>query len=259
MFRKSVFLVLLTFVQPLIAKDAWVLVGQARGVRSGCNDYYTWYTDTVFHNVSNAEAKVELVDQGVAPQITAVSFNVPAQHSVALSTQIGALPPAGMNIVHFDVSDAIFVESRLEYRWDQPCVATPPSPGPSGKIAFPVFDHIVPAGQPQFHFGTDLGLQRTRFNVGIYNAGSVPANARVQVRNQACYPLNISDADVVVPPNTFVQASLPQRLCEYLVDTATPPWVKYAVVIVDQPSITYVTPVSNQQMPNVSVGVGTPK
>jgi hypothetical protein len=261
MLRKSflALVLLVTIVQTAAAKDAWVLVGQARGARSGCNDYYTWYTDTIFHNLANAEARVSVVDQGVAPVITPVSFAVPANHSVGLSTQIGAMPPPGMNMVHFDVGDSVYVESRLEYRYDQPCSAVAPAPGPAGKIGFPVFDHLVPAGQLQMHFGTDLGLQRSRFNVGIYNAASVPATAHIEVRNQSCFPINIADADVVVPPNTLVQASLPQRLCEYLVDTSTPPWVKYTIVIVDQPSLTYVTPVSNQQAPNVSFGVGTPR
>lgn len=252
------FVLLLTIVQTAAARDAWVLIGQARAARSGCNDYYyTWYTDTIFHNLAGAEAKVSVVEQGVAPLITPVSFSVPANHSVALSTHIGAMPPLGMNMVHFNVSDSVYVESRLEYRYDQPCVAN--APGAAGKIGFPVFDHLVPAGQLQMHFGTDLGLQRSRFNVGIYNAASVAANAHIEVRNQSCFPITISDADVVVPPNTLVQASLPQGLCEYLVDTSMPPWVKYTVVIVDQPSLTYVTPVSNQQAPNVSFGVGTPR
>ncbi|HSP15581.1 MAG TPA: hypothetical protein VLV78_12590 [Thermoanaerobaculia bacterium] len=249
----------LTITSSAIAKDAWVLIGQARGPQVACNDVYTWYTDTIFHNLGTTVAKVSLVGQGVAPLITQVSFDVPAKSSVALSKEIGRMPPSGMNIAHFDVGDGVFVESRLEVRYDQPCVAIPPAAGPSGKIGFPVFDHLVPAGELQVHFGTDLGFQRSRVNVGVYNAASVPATAHVELRNQACFPATQAKADVVVPPNTLVQTSLAPGLCEFVENDSTPPWVRTTVVTVDQPSLSYATPVSNQQSPNVSFGVGTPR
>ena len=234
-------------------------MGQARGPQLACGDVYTWYTDAIFHNFGATAESVTLAGQGVAPLIQQVSFDVPAKTSMALSNQIGRMPPLGMNIAHFQVGNDIGVESRLEVRYDQPCLSIPPSPGPSGKIAFPVFTHLIPAGEVQVHFGTDLGLQRSRVNVGVYNASSVPANAHLELRSQACFPSTQAKADFVVPANTLVQTTLSPGLCEFIQDTSVPPWVRSTVVIVDQPSITYATPVSNQQSPNVSFGVGTPQ
>jgi hypothetical protein len=248
----------LTIVKSAAAKDVWILIGQARAPQLACGDVYTWYTDAIFHNFGAAPESVSLVGQGVAPLIPQVSFDVPAKSSMALSTQIGKMPPLGLNIAHFQVGNDISVESRLEVRYDQPCQATSPAPGPAGKVGFPVFTGLVPADEVQVHFGTDIGSQRSRVNVGVYNASPVPANAHLEVRNQACYPSTQAKADFVVPPNTLVQTTLTPGLCEFIQDTNVPPWVRSTVVIVDQPSITYATPVSNQQSPNVSFGVGTP-
>jgi hypothetical protein len=249
----------LTITSSATAKDVWILVGQARGPQLACSDIYTWYTDAIFHNFGATPESVALAGQGVSPLIAQVSFDVPAKSAVALSSQIGRIPPPGMNIAHFVVGNDIAVESRLEVRYDQPCLTTPPAGGPTGKVGFPVFTRLAAADEVQVHFGTDLGLQRSRVNVGVYNASSVPANAHMEVRNQACFPSTQAKADIVVPANTLVQTTLIPGLCEFVQDTSVPAWVRSAVVIVDQPSITYATPVSNQQSPNVSFGVGTPQ
>ena len=249
----------ITISQSAFAKDVWVLVGFAPGPHAQCESFYTWYTDTVFHNLSSKEAKVAVVGQGAGPLINPVSFSIPASDEVSLSSQIGAFPPSGLNIVHFDISDDVFVESRLEYRFDQPCVGAPPAPGPAGKIAFPAFSRLAATREPQIHFGTDLGLQRVRTNVGIYNAGSVPANAHVELRKSVCFPVTVASADASIPPNTLVQISLTQERCDEVVPASVPPWVKHTVIVVDQPSLTYVTPVVNFQAPSISFTVGTPQ
>ena len=113
--------------------------------------------------------------------------------------------------------------------------------------------------EPQIHFGTDLGLQRVRTNVGIYNAGSVPANAHVELRKSVCFPVTVASADASIPPNTLVQISLTQERCDTVIPASVPPWVKHTVIVVDQPSLTYVTPVVNFQAPSISFTVGTPQ
>ena len=130
----------------------------------------------------------------------------------------------------------------------------------AGAVALPVFDHLTAPTQPQIHFGTDLGVQPARYNVGIYNAADVRATATVEVTHPACP----GDAKVTrtlsIPPHTLAQESLfgigPS--CEgQLSDVGVSPWTTYTTVTVDQPSLSYVVSLAGTERPQVTLGFGT--
>jgi hypothetical protein len=234
------------------ASENWTLFGAALGTRSGCTASYNWSVEPVFHNQSDSDRTINVLHQsgpaGLPPSIT-----VPAGQSVPLSGIVSG-PPLGLFAVDLDAPADVFVESRLQVTNVQPCVAVPPS-GPFGGIPFPLF-HIVNAGQPQHHYNVGLGIQDTRMNVGIYNAGSITATATVEVRRPACS--NPATTVVTVPPDSVVQTRVAvPPLCAAPAGLS-PFWMLNATVTVDEPSFSYATSVSNAFPPTVTFGTGAP-
>jgi hypothetical protein len=149
-----------------------------------------------------------------------------------------------LSVTELEVPPGADVEGRLEYYYDS-CGAAPPSPVPAGVVRMPVFSRLVPAGEKQPHYLTDLGPQSVRRSVAIYNAGLGPAFARISIRR----PHYIGESPLIqlapIPADMLVQipaATLPT--CEAA--TATSPWwVTVTDVTVDQPGFSFVTTLRN--------------
>jgi hypothetical protein len=183
------------------------------------------------------------------------AITVRAGESLPLNSFSGDLAPAGLFAVRLDVPAGVAVEPRLEYRAAGTCGGAPPPLGPSGKIGMPAF-RLTDANEPQRHFGLDLGIQPSRVNVGVYNAGGSAATATIELRRAACN--DPSTTIVTVPPDTLVQVSArTPPPCASPLFPRTPPWIVNGTVTVDQPSFTYATPLSNVQRPVISFGVGS--
>ena len=122
------------------------------------------------------------------------------------------------------------------------------APGSLGHASMPVFTALVPAQVPQIYLGTDLGERESRANVGIYNAGSVPATADVQLR-RTCDNSVVDQRIVTVDPNATVQVGLfgsVDNVCDRISSFT---WSRYTVVTVDQPSITFVSNLATKPDP----------
>lgn len=236
------------------AADVWVVHGSAFGPSVPCDASYVWTTETLLHNTTTADQQITVLHQNGAVTLPQ-AITVRAGESLPLNSMSGDIAPAGLFAVRLDVPAGVVVEPRLEYRAASTCGGVPPPLGPSGKIGMPAFG-LTEANQPQRHFGLDLGIQPSRVNVGVYNAGTRAATATIELRRAACN--DATTTMVTVPPDTLVQvtARMPP-VCAAPLFSRTPSWIVNGTVIVDQPSFTYATPLSNVQRPVISFGVGS--
>jgi hypothetical protein len=235
-------------------EDQWVILGEARGAGMECRPFHTWRAVAVAHNFAAQDAMIRIVEttNGVTPAVQAVG--VPADTSVQLPS-LDAAGSVPIFVARLDVPAGIRVESRLEYRYDNPCLGAPPAPGPAGKIELPLFRALRTANEQQIHLGSDLGMQAVRVNVGVYNGGDVVATATIEVRRPACGRTSSTFAEIRVPAHDLLQVSLPQPALCSGGNALVPSYVTYTLVRADQPALSYVTPVSNEQGPAISFAV----
>ncbi len=218
-------------------------------------DSYSWRISTayrddlIFHNTTDQDAVVRLLDvsNGAIAPGDLREIAVPAGKTVSMWNHWGVWEPDPLSefwVVHVDVPDGILVTSRggAKSQCPPPCAA-PPNPLPDlGAFTMPVFRSLVPAGTPQVHMGADLGTKAARFNVGLYNAGSTTATATISVY-QACDDALLERHALTIAANMAVQPSGIGSVKTSCGDTDVPgrnPWLRYVVVVVDQPSVSYV-------------------
>ena len=206
----------------------------------------SWHDDLVFHNTTAQDAVVRLLgvsNGGVAPGYP-TEVSVPAGRTVSMKEHFGVWesPDAMLWVVHLDVPESVLTYSRggAHAECPSPCGA-PPNPFPNlGAFSMPVFHSLVPAGQAQIHMGADLGFQKSRVNIGIYNSGASIATAAIVLR-QACDDSVLESRMVSVPADTVLQfggfgsleTSCDARDFENI-------WLRYVTVTVDQPSLSYI-------------------
>jgi hypothetical protein len=160
---------------------------------------------------------------------------------------------SGAWIVQFDVPDTLAAEGRMEVygpfdscggQLGLPLTATT-------KIRMPVFSRLVPPGEEQVHYGTDLGLPPARQNVGIYNAGTQPAAATITVVQPFCAMRSLTQT-AIIPPDTLVQVGILRvPPCGGAPQAAA----AYTVVTVDQPSLSFVSTLTNGTTPGATAAV----
>jgi hypothetical protein len=242
------------------AAPVWVVAGSVRIGEAQCSfslPMLTWNANAVAHNLGERAAAVRVLgfSNGLAsaPSTLALEPRASAYVPTRPTDALAPLPP--VYIAKLDVPDDVRVESRLTFSYDQ-CLGAPPL-GPAGKIALPVFRAVIAANMPQVHLGTDLGIQDVRVNVGIYNAGSEWATAKIVMRRPSCRSSADRTTLVSVPPDTLLQVTaLPPLPCETA--TSLEPHVTYATITVDQPSVSYAVTLSNTNAPIVTLGAATP-
>lgn len=169
--------------------------------------------------------------------------------------------PGAFMVNRLDVPAGVLVESRGELYGPEttalPCQAPPgslPSPEVFGTIPLPVVRTLTPAGVEHVHLATDLGTQRIRVNVGIYNAGAAAATALVEVR-RSCDDVLIEARAVMIPTNSVTQAlgfndSPRPTGCT---SPATTEFSRYVTVAMDQPGFSFVTTLANDLPPRIAV------
>lgn len=213
----------------------------------------SWHDDLIFHNTTAGDAVVRLlgVSNGAIRSDDLMEISVPAGRTVSMWNFWGVWWPdtfPGFWAVHAEVPDGVLVASRGEAHSEcpSPC-GRPTNPDPDlGTFAMPVFRALVQSGVPQLHMGADLGAETARLNVGIYNAGAAIGTATITVY-PACDDTPLEVRTVRILPNTASQAGgfgsakpscgVPER--------GQNPWLRYAVVVVDQPSVSYVINVAD--------------
>lgn len=225
------------------ASETWVFrfSSQTRAIST------SWHDDLIFHNPTGQDATVNLVGMSNGGSLPSdqPSILVPAGRTVSLQNLFGVWIPAQdvpLWIVHVEAPDAIVVVSRggAHGECPSPCGA-PPNPFPTlGTFSMPVFQSLVPVGQEQIHIGADLGAEPSRINVGIYNAGASTATATVAVY-QACDDTLLESRTVAVPADSAAQfGGLGAAKTQCDVTRGINIWLRYLIVTVDQPSVSYV-------------------
>jgi hypothetical protein len=245
-------------INSLLAATIWIIGGNAVTPSSDPCIATTWTADAVLQNATDAPLTVRQVsfsDISSLPIITP-SFAILPHTTTSLRRQRGLnhiqTPQTSVWVEQFDVPDGVLVDSRIEIGASL-CNVSPPITGPvNGKLSTPTFRSLVPAGTVQRHIGTDLGLVNARVNVGVFNAGEAAAHAHVEVR-RACDDALLGSSDAMINRNSLIQVSMnigaPKPACSGAdIDS----WVSYTSVTVDQPSLSFVSTISN----NVSQPIG---
>jgi hypothetical protein len=229
-----------------VAAPATVIRFLAPGSRSLCFQVM-WRDQVLFYNstatsltvritgISNGEPDIRTPDMIVVPPLTVVSLNTVIRNAW-IPEQFG-LQDAKLWMLHLDVPSGITIQSRDEYTVFDSCIAGPQPGGAAGQVPMPVFRSATPANVSQVHLGTDTGSVKSRINVGIYNASSVPANAHIVVR-RVCDGTITDTRDVTIPPDTVVQTGNLEK-GEDICSAPGPQWIRYTTVTVDQSSMTF--------------------
>jgi hypothetical protein len=210
-----------------------------------------------FYNTTNTIATVRVlgISNGAPFSTSPDKIDVPPGTVIwAESVLNGAWIPSGSQgsnlwMMHLDVPPGVIVESRDEiFLTDSTLIGLPQSTS-LGKVSLPVFREAVPANEQQIHLGTDLGGKPARVNVGIYNQSQIIANAHIEVR-RSCDNSVVDTRDVQVPADTLIQITgLQVGVSTCAPFGTTYRWLRYTVVTVDQPSMTFTTVLSDRLNP----------
>ena len=231
------------------AAHVWILEGLgAATTRPDCQNV-SWGPVAVAHNRGSEAGTVRPLHASNGVTIN-LPQTIPGASSIVLKGGVGFIDAW---ITELDVPEGVDIEGRMDMHYTSCFPYGPPVFEPFSKIGMPVFHHLIPPGQDQIHYGTDLGGAETRQNVGIYNAGAVAASATIEVKQAFCGSSLMKTA--TIPADTFVQIPL---------GTITPcsggesefhSISTYTVVRVDQPSLSLVSTLRNGAIPDVTASV----
>ena len=238
----------------------------------------------MFTNTTGQDQTVQVLDasNGSGLRADARPLRVPAGQTASVR---GVSPPdlhwepAGRSenepllwVNRLSVPDGVLLSARGESQIGEPLSSDPNPPCNmrnrySAGFPLVVKADLVPAGTPQYHVGVDIGdftnvtpHLDSRFNVGVFNAGSTPALARIQVRcsaesaelQSAPDPV-LANVDIAVPANSLVQqtvvASTRAVPCP-LAGSASP---YHVVVTSDRPGFSYALGLTNEELPKFPV------
>jgi hypothetical protein len=251
------------------ADDYYVLEGRAQGGPVLTNiDFLLWSSDVTFFNRGSSAATVRLlgVSNNRPADAVGTEFILPAGRSAALSRlRPGWLfdsPFEPLTVVHIDAPPTVAIESSL-YIGTTTSLVFGADPEKFGKTRLPVVRTLAAPGDAQLRLSTDLGSIPGRLNVGVYNAGATPANVTVEVR-QFCDDAVIESRAATIAANTVVQLTgfqATQRDCPAPggIGTLGRPNGAYVIVRADQPSFSFVSALTNADVPTTSISIVGPQ
>jgi hypothetical protein len=246
-------LVATTIASRVHAADAFIVRFNAAGRQSG-NISVQWLDDVLFFNTTETPASVRLlgVSNG-ALQTDLPELVIPPGRTVSVnSAQVVNVrwlptPVPPLWVMHVDVPTGVVIESRNEFYVSTGIPELIPIS--RGKVSMPIFAELTPSGKPQIHLGTDLGFAASRVNVGVYNASNDSASAVIEVR-RTCDDVVMDTRVIAIPPNTVVQATgLTTGVSSTCTSRVTPAWMRYTVVRVTQPSVSFVSNLNEDLLP----------
>ena len=251
---KACFLILIACCVAQVARSAEIWIVRGGGsTRVGCAGV-AWSADALLHNRSTTDVAVRALHVSNGGVALTDAIIVANSSMSSADAGVGGTANAFLWVTKLDIPEGITAEGRLEYFTANFCaVGQPPPLAPAGKISLPVFSRLVPAGEEQVHFGTDLGGQIVRLNVAIFNAATVPANATITVVQPVCgrVPATMTGT---VPSDSIVQLGIP-RIEPCLAKITSLGWASYVTVTVDQPSFSFVSTLRNDTLPSTTAAV----
>jgi len=245
------------------SSDVYVLQGHAFGPPTGFCGVYTWDGKVLLFNPGDEAAVVRLigVSNGSPDPTHRSQFTIAPGSGTSLAQENARWIPASDDIplwiTHFDAPANVIVESRIEIGVSDPCVVgPPPSPaGINGKLSFPVFRELNPPNVPKVHLGTDLAFLKTRNNVAVFNAADAAATAHIEVR-LLCDDTVLDSRTIQVPPNSVIQTT-GLRTEGHCAANPFATYMIYVSVVVDQPSLSWVSSLANTGELKVVYGVNS--
>lgn len=210
-----------------------------------------WTSDLLLYNQKSTPAEIRLlgVSNGQVETSESLVREIPPRQVSSLNRNWA---PAGsprpeMWVMHVEVPEGVTIDARDIVTYRDTIIPDSLPTGIYTKVSLPVIKALTPPGVEQIKLGTDLGSTPTRQNVAIYNAGSQLANATVEVR-RACDDFVVDRRAVTVNPNSIIQVnglSTGTTTCTPLDRAAG--YVRYTVIVVDQPSFSIVSSVTEAQ------------
>ena len=206
-----------------------------------------WLDDILLYNMAPTPVVARFVGvSNGSPQADLPLLTLPPGQTVSLNATQAVnekwrpIPVPLLWVLHLDIPNDVVVESRDEY-YSSFGVPELFFPIALGKVSMPIFRELAPAGKPQVHLGTDLSANDSRLNVMIYNGGSGSAIATIEVR-RTCDSALMDSRTITIAANTLVQTgSLAAGASETCTSQNTASWMRYTVVTVSQPSLTFVS------------------
>jgi hypothetical protein len=272
--RRFVAITLFAVTASVHAGEIYLIGGHAFGAINDC-DVVSWRTDAIFYNNGSDTARVSFRGVSNGPERPhGSSFEIPPGRSASLVRMVeNAWEPLSNDplwVLHVETTGDVLTKNLLligtgqHYR----CHGIPPIYYEDrGRVALPPYTSLTPANARQVHLGTYLGRDTpSRLNVGVYNAASVSAEARIEVRRH-CDDSVVVARTATIPANNLTQIAVTKLgnsdagCAPYLGgdgELGGPPASLYTVVVVDQPSVTYVANVIDSVMPIAGVAISPP-
>ena len=269
-----VFLAGLFLTTAAFAREVWVVQFETPfpSVSAPCRPLVRWQSHLLLHNtgdeaavvrlleVSNGERQANAADLVISPHRT---FSVRGTSPGTLHWSPVEYTPLWVS--KLEVPDGVVIANRTETEiaelvgegTEPPCDTRSQF---SAGLPMRIFGELTAPGVGQHHLATDIGNYFTgpsfdsRFNVGVYNASDEPATATVRVTCSSGEdafdepdPV-VSTIQLTIPPRTAAQT----RVLASTVATPCPipgPAPYHVIVTADQPSLSFVTGISNEATP----------
>lgn len=240
------------------ARDVWVIRINALGGPRVDGSSQAWFDAVHVVNAGDATESFRVIDASNG-LVFPINDPLPLSPGATLIPTDGGgewAIPIPMAVFHLGVGDDVVVTSRLVSSGCCPSFTDGPPEPRFGAIPLPVFDALVPAGQPEILMDADLPGYSSRVNLALYDAGSVEASALVETVS-LCDGQIVSNTTLPVPANSIVQfgigppaACLPEGI---RVDGPT-----YLRVTLDQPGFAVAATLANGVDANIPVGISAP-
>lgn len=253
-------------------REVFALDVNANGARlpNECSSVL-WDADTVFLNHGTTDEVVTLlgVSNGSRQTTVAATIVVPPGRATSIRQEVGLQwAPSSHDpiwVYRLDVPEDVTINTELFP--DASSANCGPRPltvsQKFGKVELPTFDRVIAANERQTIPGLTLGDLESHVNVAVFNAGLVAANAKIEIR-RACDGLLIQQSTFSIPANSIQQfANFSGGVTG--TECAPPPpgsigpnglnHLAFAVVTVDQPSVSCASIVVNTQPPTSAVQV----
>ena len=240
-----------------LAGDVWVIRINALGVQRSDGSSQAWFDQVRVLNAGQVTESFRVID-------ASNGLVFPINDPLALSPGATLIPtdgggewaiPIPMAVFHLGVGDDVVVSSRLISSNCCPAIATPPPQPRFGAIPLPVYDALVPAGQPEILMDVDLPDYSSRVNLALYDGGEVEANALVETVS-LCDGRIVSSTTLPVPANSIVQFPVGSPAACLSEGSGEGP--TYLRITIDQPGFAVAATLANGVDANIPIGVSGP-